>query len=763
MSASTDRRPQAGAFARRWLLSGQVQGVGFRPFVYRLARRHGLDGWVQNRLGDVEVFAQGDPGELARFGEDLVGRSPPLARPIVLANADEALDGTLAGFHIRDSTPASEGRIHVPPDYFTCDDCLQELRDPSDRRYRYPFINCTQCGPRYTLIERLPYDRPNTSMAGFVLCPACRREYRDPLDRRFHAEPVACPACGPRLTFRAGTRRPDLDTEKALAACVQALREGETVAVKGVGGYHLMCDAGNDEAIRRLREAKPRPHKPLAVMFPMRGRNGLDAVLGHARLRPEEARLLLDPMRPIVLVQARPDTGLSPLIAPGLAELGIMLPYSPLHHLLLGDFDGPLVATSGNVSGEPVLTENAEVERRLSSVAGAFLHHDRPILRPADDPVYRASGGRTRPLRLGRGGSPRELALPFRLPEPVLAVGAHMKNTVALAWEDRAIVSPHIGDMGTPRSLAVFEQVIADLQRLYRVDARAIVCDAHPGYVSTRWAAKSGLAMTRVYHHHAHAGALAGEYPSAAERLVFTWDGVGFGEDGTLWGGEALLGRPGDWRRVARMRPFRLPGGERASREPWRSALGVCWEAGTTWHACPEDTEALRHAWSKGLNAPQTTAVGRLFDAAAALTGVNLRSSFEGQGPMYLEATAGGQGEPLALPLNTGPAGLLETDWGPLLRFLQDGDRSVAERSSVFHASLAHALLEQALAVREQYLVRLVGLCGGVFQNRLLTEHACALLEAHGFTVQVPERLPVNDAAISFGQVIEFAARAGAG
>jgi hydrogenase maturation protein HypF len=763
VSAPADQRPRGGPSAHRWLLTGRVQGVGFRPFVYRLARRHALDGWAQNRLGDLEVFAQGDPANLAQFGEDLVRRAPPLARPVVLAASGEAVDEGLTGFDIRASAQASEARIHVPPDYFTCDDCLKELRDPSDRRYRYPFINCTQCGPRYTLISRLPYDRPNTSMAGFVLCPACRREYQDPLDRRFHAEPVACPACGPRVAFRAGTGHLELDTQKALAACVQALRAGETVAVKGVGGYHLMCDAGNHEAVGRLRDSKPRPHKPLAVMFPMRGADGLDAVRAHARLRPEEARLLLDPMRPIVLVQATRGTRLSPLIAPGLAEVGIMLPYSPLHHLLLGDFDGPLVATSGNVSGEPVLTENAEVERRLAHVAQAFLRHDRPILRPADDPVYRASGGRTRPLRLGRGCAPREMALPFRLPVPVLAVGAHMKNTIALAWEDRAIVSPHIGDMGTPRSLAVFEQVIADLQRLYRVDARAVVCDAHPGYVTARWAVSSGLAVTRVYHHHAHAGALAGEYPAAEERLVFTWDGVGYGDDGTLWGGEALLGRPGDWRRVACMRAFRLPGGEKASREPWRSAVGVCWETGTALQDYPEDTGMLRQAWSRGLNAPQTTAVGRLFDAAAALTGVNSHSSFEGQGPMYLEAAADGRGEPLALPLERGSAGLLETDWSPLLGFLQDGDRPVAERSSVFHATLARALLDQALAIREEYPVRLVGLCGGVFQNRLLTEQSIALLEANGFTVQVPEQLPVNDAAISFGQVVEFAARAGAG
>ncbi|NIR27888.1 MAG: carbamoyltransferase HypF [Gammaproteobacteria bacterium] len=747
--------PPVADQALRWRLGGQVQGVGFRPFVYRIAGRHALKGWVQNRLGDVEILGQGAPQDLARFEHDLVHRAPPLARPVVLARECAPLSRGLGVFHIRGSEAQSEARIHVPPDYFTCEDCLVELRDRGDRRHRYAFINCTQCGPRYTLIERLPYDRPNTAMRTFALCPACRQEYDDPLDRRFHAEAVGCPRCGPRLQLEPGGRTGD----DALAGCIRALGAGGILAVKGVGGYHLVCDAASDDAVRTLRERKPRPDKPLAVMFPLGGGDGLDAVRAEATLRPQEMHQLTDPMRPIVLVRKAPHSRLSPLIAPGLGELGAMLPYSPLHHLMLADFGAPVVVTSGNISGEPVLTDNADAERRLGHVADAFLHHDRPIVRPADDPVFRCVSARPRPLRLGRGCAPLELDLAVRLPRPVLAVGAHMKNTIALAWDDRAVISPHIGDMGTPRSLDVFERLAQDLQELYQVSIQAIVCDAHPGYASTRWTSRQALPVTRVYHHHAHASALAGELPATEQRLVFTWDGVGYGEDGTLWGGEALLGQPGAWRRVARLRPFRLPGGERASREPWRSALGVCWEAGTRWETCPTDATLLAEAWHRRINSPRTSAAGRLFDAAAALTGVNRRSSFEGQGPMYLEAVAGGPAEPLDLPLAHCAPELLETDWQPLLPLLQDRGIPVAERSAIFHATLAKALLDQALSVRARTGTRLVGLCGGVFQNRLLTEQCEALLSAHGFAVQLAERLPVNDAAISFGQIIEYAAR----
>ncbi len=747
--------PVSSVQARRLTLAGRVQGVGFRPFVYRLAHRFGLTGWVKNATGRVEIHAEGPIEALRAFEQALVTEAPALAQPRVLAS-EAAVPQTHTRFEIAPSS-AGEADIHVPPDFFACDDCVRELDDPKDRRHRYPFINCTQCGPRYTLIERLPYDRPNTTMAGFALCPECRREYENPLDRRFHAEPVACPACGPKLGYRDSSG--ETHESAALAACIQALRAGNIVAVKGIGGYHLMCDARNEAAVTRLREKKPRPHKPLAVMFPWRGADGLDAVREVAAPNDDQARLLCDPMRPIVLIEQRESDGLSKNIAPGLKEIGCFLPYSPLHHLILNDFDGPLVATSGNISGEPVLTDNAEAEARLRHVAQAYLHHNRPIARPADDPVYRVIAGSPRPLRLGRGVAPLELELPFRLAKPVLAVGGHMKNTVALAWGNRAVISPHIGDLDAPRSLTVFEQVIADLQQLYGVTARRVACDVHPGYASTRFAKKLGLPLVSVLHHHAHASALAGEYPEVENWLVFTWDGVGFGEDGALWGGEALLGQPGQWKRVASFRPFRLPGGEKAGREPWRSAAALCWETGVEWKRCPEDTSILFPAWQKRLNTPATSAVGRLFDAAAAFTGLNFKSSFEGQGPMLLEASVDSDAKPVALPLAPDGQGVLRADWAPLLPVLMNISASAAERAAIFHASLAQAMLEQAQRIRKEYGDVTVGLSGGVFQNRVLTERALALLAEEGFDARLAQQLPCNDAGISYGQIIETASR----
>jgi hydrogenase maturation protein HypF len=751
----TERVAASTLAARRFTVRGRVQGVGFRPFVLRLAGRHGLAGWVQNRSGEVEILAQGVPAALDAFARELIDQAPPLARPAI-ASIEPRVPSALDGFSVVPSTASAESDVHVPPDQFACDDCLAELDDPANRRYRYPFVNCTQCGPRYTLIRRLPYDRHNTTMAGFALCPACRREYQDPADRRFHAEPLACPACGPRLRFHGPDAVVD-GNEPALAAAVAALRAGGILAVKGIGGYHLMCDAADNDAVARLRARKPRPHKPLAVMFP----RDRELIARHLRLDALHERLLHDPARPIVLVPRAPGSNLSPDIAPGIAEIGAMLAYSPLHHLLLAELGRPLIATSANVSGEPVLTAEAAVERRLGHVAQSFLHHDRPIERPADDPVQRVVAGKARWIRLGRGCAPLELDLPFAVARPTLAVGSHMKNTIALAWGRRVVVSPHIGDLESPRSLETFEQCVRDLQALYGVRAERVACDAHPGYAGTRWALRSGLESMKIWHHHAHASAIAGERPAPARWLVFAWDGVGLGEDGDLWGGDALFGAPGRWRRVARMRPFRLPGGDQAAREPWRSAASLCWEEGVDWHALPANAGLAREAWTRGLNAPRTTAVGRLFDAAAAFLGLNLRSTFEGQGPMLLEAAAGRGGRlpPVALPL-AARAGLLECDWAPLVPAMLDARQGVAERAALWHESIALALVSQALAVRERETFDCVGLAGGVFQNRLLAERALALLHASGLQAHLPERLPCNDAALSFGQVVESSCRA---
>jgi hydrogenase maturation protein HypF len=478
------------------------------------------------------------------------------------------------------------------------------------------------------------------------------------------------------------------------------------------------------------------------------------------RLSDVEARRLSSPARPIVLATKSDESQLAANVAPGLAELGVFLPYAPLHQLLLDGFGGPLVATSGNISGEPVLTDNAEAAGRLRFVADGFLHHDRPIVRPADDPVFRNVRGKARPIRAGRGTAPMELDLPWTLETPVLAVGAHMKGTVAIGWQNRVVVSPHIGEMDSPRSMAVFDTVVRDLQALYQVRAERVICDAHPGYATNRWAHRvSGLPVEETWHHDAHASALVAEHGGGGNWLVFTWDGVGLGPDGTLWGGEALAGQPGRWRRAASMRPFRLPGGDRAGREPWRSAAAICWETGRDAGLAVDGSNLARSAWEKGVNAPETTAVGRLFDAAAALVNGIGTVSYEAQGPMELESACRQPGRVVDCESVSDADGVLRTDWSPLIPMLTDDELSASARAESFHSSMARIVLDQAQSLARIGRIDRVGLTGGVFQNRVLTEQAARLLERHGFEVVLAEELPANDAAISFGQIAEVCAR----
>jgi hydrogenase maturation protein HypF len=757
---SSPSSPRTAQLAERIILSGQVQGVGFRPFVYRLAQACAITGWIRNESGQVTLHIQGDTDAIAKFKQALLTQAPPLAKP-VLQQAQPAAVLALTSFTIETSAANSVAQIHLPPDYFLCPDCERELFDPANRRYRYPFINCTQCGPRYSLIKRLPYDRANTGMAEFSLCPACRQEYEDPADRRFHAEPIACPKCGPQLQYFAEDAGLISDTQRALAHCVTALQQGKIVAVKGIGGYHLLCDARNDAAVLRLRQRKTRPHKPLAVMFPMTGDDGLNAIRQMSELDPVAAAQLRDPLRPIVLVNKGKEYLLSSHIASDLQELGVLLPYSPLHSLLLHDFAGPLVATSANISGEPVLTNNQQVEQRLAQVADAFLHHTRPIERPADDSVYRVIAGKPRPLRSGRGVAPLEMPLPLPVALPTLAVGGHMKNTLALAWEDRIVISPHIGDLDAPRSLEVFQQVGVDLQQLYQVKAQRIICDAHPAYASSRWARQDGRAVGEVLHHHAHASALAGEHPQESRWLMFAWDGTGYGEDATIWGGETFYGQPGGWQRVASLRPFYLPGGDKASREPWRAALALCWETRQSWPAPVANSDLLYKAWQQRLNSPLCSSMGRLFDAAAAIIGVCSQASFEGQAPMQLEALAaqGDLRESIALPLNRDQDGLWRSDWSVLLPMLLDQTRSRPQRAAAFHHSLARHILQQCEQFANEQGEFAVGLGGGVFQNRLLSETTVSLLTDAGFRVYLAEQVPCNDGGLCFGQIIEQAYR----
>ncbi len=755
--------PRSEPAARDLVLSGRVQAVGFRPFVWRAAQQFGLAGWVRNGVGRVEIHVEGDDAAIDGFTAALTNAAPKLARPVLQHCVATTASG-MSGFRILSSAATDSADIHLPPDLFCCDDCLAELRAPDARRHRYAFTNCTQCGPRYSIIAALPYDRAATAMADFSLCPHCRGEYENPADRRFHAEPLGCPSCGPQLEFS------DIATsvrgDAALDACVAALRAGAIMAVKGIGGFHLLCDATDDAAVRRLRARKHRPDKPLAVMFPQRGADGLDAIRACAELDEIQASSLIDPARPIVVVPWRAGYPLSPQVAPGLNEIGAFLPYSPLHHLLLAELNRPLVATSGNLSGEPVLTANDEAMFRLSTVADAFLTHDRAILRPADDSVVRVIAGRARPIRLGRGVAPLEIECStIEFSRPTLAVGGHDKVTVALGWGRRAVVSPHIGDLSSPRGRAVFAQVITDLCALYQLRPEQVLCDLHPGYGSTNWARAQPLPVRRVQHHAAHASALAGERPEVARWLIFAWDGVGLGDDGTLWGGEALIGTPGAWRRAASLRQFRLGGGDAAARQPWRSAAALMWEAGLQWTPPrtllgAADAALVESAWRHDIAQVRSSAAGRVFDAAAALTLGLGEASFEGHGPMLLEALAGGHEhrDGVELPLARDARGIWRTDWAPLLPLLADAGRPAEWRAALLHESLARAIAAQAEMLGRQDGFDAVGLTGGVFQNRVLSERVSRLLTEAGMCVHLPSLLPGNDGGLAFGQLIEAGA-----
>lgn len=729
--------------ARQIRVEGQVQGVGFRPFVFRLAHRHGLAGWVFNQGGVVEVHVEGAPLALEAFQASLREEHPASAL-IRRMDVSDARPLGYQGFTILQSRDAEKDARVLPPDQAVCQDCLDEVSDPRNLRYRYPFTHCTQCGPRYSLIRGFPLDREQTAMQVFPPCPRCLGEYEDPSNRRYHAQNICCPDCGPQLRF--GLRdQGGNDPVDPLLASLEVLRRGGIMAVKGMGGYHLICDAESDTALRALREKKHRPARPLAVMLHQRAFD---------RLPMPWSSQLAATSRPIVLVPRALVNNLSGEVAPGLSEVGLMLPDSPLHHLLSEGFQGPLVVTSANLSGEPILTANAEAEEVLHEVADGFLHHDRPIDRPADDAVFRSIGGCFRPLRLGRGIAPRIMPLRQSVSGCLLAFGGDLKNTVALAHGDQVVISPHLGDLSSSRGLEILSHVVKDLIDLLGVVPDTVICDAHPDYRSAFLAEEWGLPLIKVPHHYAHASALYEEAGQCQPMLAFTFDGLGYGPDGTLWGGEALWGQPGAWQRVAGLRCLKLPGGDRASREPWRMGISLAFESGLSWRDAPEEAHAVTRLLEAGVKMPRTSSMGRLFDAAAALTGIASWQSYEGQAAMMLEAVSRGGAEALSLPL-VEDEGLLRWDVRPLTPVLLDSKRSPQERGSIFHASIAQGIVDLAKCYQKSHGIRAIGLSGGVFQNNLLTTEVQQRISSSGLEVLIPERIPLNDAGLSFGQVVE--------
>ncbi|MGR6919328.1 carbamoyltransferase HypF [[Actinomadura] parvosata] len=726
---------------------GIVQGVGFRPFVHRLATAIGIRGQVRNAGGHVVISATGPPASLEEFVAGLRTRPPGAARVRDVRVTPGAPEQHGPGFEIMESEVTPGTRAEIPPDLATCADCLHELFDPANRRHRYPFINCTACGPRATIIESLPYDRARTSMRGFEMCPACAAEYHDPADRRFHAEPIACASCGPRLRWQAMTG------ETALRAASDAIAAGAVVAVKGLGGFHLVCDAINDEAVSRVRELKARAGKPLAVMVRDTITAGALAGLSEA----DRARLTA-PSAPIVLVPRRHGV-LSPGVCHGMPDIGVFLPYTPLHHLLLDALRRPLVVTSANHADSPMPT----IEISGLAVDGV-LTHDRPIVARYDDSVIRSFGRDSITIRRGRGLAPALLRLPASAP-PLVAVGAQLKSTFTLADGERAVLGPHIGDLSDAETLQAYDQALDHLSHLQGIKPLHAAHDLHPGYLSTRMA-RRWPSRIAVQHHHAHVAAVAAEHRLQPPFLGVAYDGLGLGDDGTFWGGELLLGSYRGYRRLGRFSRAPMPGGEAAVRRPARMALGYLLGGELSTGSVPghlPGQEVIARMIARSVNCPDASSAGRLFDAAAALLGLCEVNGFEGEAATRLEQAAAGfpGAEPLAWRLERHD-GLWVYDCVATLRHLleakADGE-PVGRIAAAFHATIAAVTVLLCERAAAEHDVTQVCLSGGVFQNRLLATDVLARLSAAGFEPYIGERVPVNDAGISYGQAAVAAAR----
>ncbi len=768
MSASPGVSPGPGPRRVRARVHGTVQGVGYRPFVYRLAAELGLAGWVLNDERGVVVEAEGPADAVGELLRRLAADAPVLARVQSVEPEQELAPTGEHGFVIAASEHGGAASAPVTADSATCADCLAEVFDPADRRHRYPFTNCTNCGPRFTIVRGVPYDRPLTTMAAFAMCDACRAEYDDPADRRFHAQPNACPVCGPRAVLLGAEDAPD-----AVAAAAAQLVAGRILAIKGIGGYHLACRADDEAAVAALRARKHREDRPFALMV-----RDVGAARALVELGAEEEALLVSVERPIVLARRRPDAAVAPSVAPRAPDLGLMLPYSPLHHLLLADTGLALVMTSANVSDEPIAYRDDDALERLAPIADGFLVHDRPIQTRTDDSVVRVVGIATDPpsrrtlmMRRSRGFVPAALELPVAPDRPVLGCGAEQKNVFCVAKGRQAWVGHHIGDLKNYETLSSFQEGVAHFERLFAVEPEVVAHDLHPDYLSTRYALeREGVELVGVQHHHAHLAATLAEHGETGPAVGAIYDGTGYGPDGTIWGGELLVGGLEGFQRAGHLLPTRMPGGERAIREPWRMACAWLVQLLGPDVAPPAALEGVVAAdrWrtvarlaASGFSSPVTTSAGRLFDAVAALCGVRADVSYEGQAAVELEALADpAGGEPYPLALETPPDGAhtpaLILDPRPTIAaILADLEAGVGVPtvSARFHAGLAQTTADACAAVAARAGVQIAVLSGGVFQNRLLLELTAAALERAGLRVLAPELLPPNDGQIAYGQV----------
>jgi hydrogenase maturation protein HypF len=751
-------------------VDGTVQGVGFRPYVYRLANELGLEGFVLNDERGVLVEVQGDEPAVRRFLVRLPAEAPPLARVENVRAAPIAPTSPGRGFEIAGSARAGGADVPVTPDATTCQDCLEELFDASDRRYRYPFINCTNCGPRFTIVRGIPYDRPRTTMAAFRMCPRCQAEYEDPLDRRFHAQPNACPECGPSLTLVDAGGAVQARRDDALREAATALAGGAIVAVKGLGGYHLACAAADEDAVRTLRARKHREEKPLALMV-----RDLDGASELIELTERELPMLTGPQRPIVIAPRRDGAPVAASVAPRSRELGVMLAYTPLHHLLLADVGEPLVMTSGNVSDEPIAYRDDDARERLAGIADLLLVHDRPIETRTDDSVVRCTRHRPAPLmvRRSRGYVPAAIELPVPARRPVLACGAELKSTFCLARGRRAWLSHHIGDLETWEVLRSFAEGIEHFERLFEIAPEVIAHDLHPDYMSTRFALqRADVELVSVQHHHAHLAACLAEHGVLGRAAGALYDGTGYGTDGTIWGGELLAGDMREFVRAGHLWPVRLPGGAQAVREPWRMACAwLVAAAGVDVDpppaiaslVAPERWRAVARMAASGIASPVTTSAGRLFDAIAAVCGIRATVSYEGQAAVELEGACDpAERGAYPLPVCTGAEKPLVLDARPtVLSAVRDAcaGESAGVISARFHDALARATASALLLLADRQGVEVVVLSGGTFQNRVLLERVTATLRRSGLRVLTPALLPPGDGGISYGQAAIAAAR----
>lgn len=749
-------------------INGIVQGVGFRPFIYNLALTHELNGWVRNSASGVDIEVTGEKADLDAFQSDIPHSAPPLAQIDSLNTKDIQLK-TFETFKIIPSKDKSTDFIPVSPDVAICQDCQRELFDPQDHRYRYPFINCTNCGPRFTIIKDIPYDRPKTSMAHFEMCQDCREEYENPRDRRFHAQPVACSVCGPHVWLELTPDIHQSEKDDAIKQARELLKKGKVLAVKGLGGFHLACDATNPQAIAQLRERKQRPDKPFALMA-----FDIDTIKKYAEVSPTAEDLLRSPQAPIVLMPKKPGTNIPEAVAPGQANLGFMLPYTPLHLLLLekeAGYPEVLVMTSGNIAEEPILRENDAAREKLSGIADAFLMHDRPIHRRIDDSVFTLVDDHPYPIRRARGYAPNPIRLKNSLPQ-VLAAGPQMKNTFCLTRDRYAFLSHYIGEMENWETYQDYQRAIMHYESLFRIKPEAIGYDLHPDYLSTKYALEraqvEGLPTYTIQHHHAHLAAGMMEHGISPEEqtagLIF--DGTGYGVDGTIWGGEVLLGNCDDFQRLYYLKPVPLAGGESAIRTPARMALSTLWAYGLPWEEAlapanalsAKERNVLRVQLEKGINSPLTSSMGRLFDAVSALIGVRERVTYEAQAAVELEALAD-EDELGYYPWRMDGN---QIDVKPLLEGvltdLSEG-KSRPIISGRFHNSIAKLCLDLAKRIKQQFNIHQFVLSGGVWQNQLLLEKTINLLNNNGFQPLIHRQMPPNDGCVAFGQAMITAYR----